>query len=36
LLASGYRVMDDYFPGMMDELEALGAPRGDVVGAFLW
>jgi 2-polyprenyl-6-methoxyphenol hydroxylase-like FAD-dependent oxidoreductase len=36
LLASGYRVMDDYFPGMMDELEALGAPRGDVVGEFLW
>src|SRR5580765_1559936 len=36
LLASGYRVMDGYFPGMMDELEALGAPRGDVVGDFLW
>ncbi len=36
LLASGYRVMDAYFPGMMDELEALGAPRGDVVGDFLW
>jgi 2-polyprenyl-6-methoxyphenol hydroxylase-like FAD-dependent oxidoreductase len=36
LLASGYRVMDDYFPGMMDELEALGARRGDVVGDFLW
>src|SRR5687768_10165011 len=36
LLASGYRVMDDYFPGMMDEIEALGAPRGDVVGNFLW
>ena len=36
LLASGYRVMDRYFPGMMDELEALGAPRGDVVGDFLW
>lgn len=36
LLASGYRVMDEYFPGMMDELEALGAPRGDVVGDFLW
>jgi 2-polyprenyl-6-methoxyphenol hydroxylase-like FAD-dependent oxidoreductase len=36
LLASGYRVMDDYFPGMMDELAALGAPRGDVVGNFLW
>jgi 2-polyprenyl-6-methoxyphenol hydroxylase-like FAD-dependent oxidoreductase len=36
LLASGYRVMDNYFPGMMDELETLGAPRGDVVGDFLW
>lgn len=36
LLASGYRVMDKYFPGMMDELEALGAPRGDVTGDFLW
>src|SRR5215470_13382191 len=36
LLASGYRAMDQYFPGMMDELEALGAPRGDVVGDFLW
>jgi hypothetical protein len=28
LLASGYRVMDGYFPGLMDELEARGAPRG--------
>ena len=36
LLASGYRVMDEYFPGMMDELEARGAPRGDVTGDFLW
>jgi 2-polyprenyl-6-methoxyphenol hydroxylase-like FAD-dependent oxidoreductase len=36
LLASGYRVMESYFPGMMDELGALGAPQGDVVGDFLW
>lgn len=36
LLASGYRVMDEYFPGLMNELEALGALRGDVVGDFLW
>jgi 2-polyprenyl-6-methoxyphenol hydroxylase-like FAD-dependent oxidoreductase len=36
LLASGYRVMDEYFPGMMDQLEAIGAPRGDVTGDFLW
>jgi 2-polyprenyl-6-methoxyphenol hydroxylase-like FAD-dependent oxidoreductase len=36
LLASGYRVMDDYFPGLMDDLEASGAPRGDVAGDFIW
>jgi 2-polyprenyl-6-methoxyphenol hydroxylase-like FAD-dependent oxidoreductase len=36
LLASGYRVMDEFFPGMMDELEALGAPVCDIVGNFLW
>jgi 2-polyprenyl-6-methoxyphenol hydroxylase-like FAD-dependent oxidoreductase len=36
LLASGYRVMDDFFPGIMDDLEALGATRGDIVGDFLW
>ena len=36
LLASGYRLLDGFFPGMMDELEGLGAPRGDVVGDFLW
>jgi 2-polyprenyl-6-methoxyphenol hydroxylase-like FAD-dependent oxidoreductase len=36
LLASGYRVIDAYFPGLMDTLEQRGAPRGDVVGDFLW
>src|SRR5207237_2729283 len=36
LLASGYRVLDRAFPGLMDELEAAGAPRGDLVGDFLW
>lgn len=36
LLASGYRVMDQYFPGMMQELNALGAPLSDVVENFLW
>jgi 2-polyprenyl-6-methoxyphenol hydroxylase-like FAD-dependent oxidoreductase len=36
LLASGYRVMDDYFPGLMDELSGLGARLSDVVGNFLW
>jgi 2-polyprenyl-6-methoxyphenol hydroxylase-like FAD-dependent oxidoreductase len=36
VLASGYRVMDEYFPGMMEELSTLGAPLSDVVGDFLW
>ena len=36
LLASGYKIIDAYFPGMMDELESRGAPRGDIVGDFLW
>ncbi len=36
LLSSGYQVMDHYFPGMMDNLETMGAPRGDVAGDFLW
>jgi 2-polyprenyl-6-methoxyphenol hydroxylase-like FAD-dependent oxidoreductase len=36
LLASGYDVMDRYFPGMMDDLERHGALRGDVLGDFLW
>jgi 2-polyprenyl-6-methoxyphenol hydroxylase-like FAD-dependent oxidoreductase len=36
LLASGYRVLDTYFPGLIAEPEALGAPSGDVAGSFLW
>ena len=36
LLASGYGVIDSYFPGLMDELHQCGAPHGDVVGDFLW
>jgi 2-polyprenyl-6-methoxyphenol hydroxylase-like FAD-dependent oxidoreductase len=36
LLASGYRTLDQFFPGMMDDLEASGAPRADIVGNFLW
>lgn len=36
LLANGYRIIEGYFPGTMDELEALGATRGDMVGDFLW
>ena len=30
VLASGYRVMDQYFPGMMGDLNARGAPLSDV------
>ena len=36
LLASGYRVLDTYFPGLMDELAADGALRGDTTGDVLW
>jgi 2-polyprenyl-6-methoxyphenol hydroxylase-like FAD-dependent oxidoreductase len=36
LLASGYRVLDGYFPGMMDDLVAAGAIPGDVSGDFVW
>jgi 2-polyprenyl-6-methoxyphenol hydroxylase-like FAD-dependent oxidoreductase len=36
LLPSGYRVLSDYFPQMMDELVAEGAMRGDLTGDFLW
>jgi 2-polyprenyl-6-methoxyphenol hydroxylase-like FAD-dependent oxidoreductase len=36
LLPSGYRVLDAYFPGMMDELVAAGALPGDLTGDFLW
>jgi 2-polyprenyl-6-methoxyphenol hydroxylase-like FAD-dependent oxidoreductase len=36
VLPSGFRIMDAYFPGMMDELEAEGAIRGDLTGDFLW
>jgi len=36
LLAGGSRVLESYFPGLIDELEGLGAYRGDVVGDFLW
>ena len=36
LLPSGYRVLSDYFPQMMDELVAEGATRGDLTGDFLW
>lgn len=36
LLASGYRIIDDYFPGIMDELEALGASRGDWIRDTAW
>jgi 2-polyprenyl-6-methoxyphenol hydroxylase-like FAD-dependent oxidoreductase len=36
LLNTGYAVLDDYFPGMMDAIVARGAPRGDLAGDFLW
>jgi 2-polyprenyl-6-methoxyphenol hydroxylase-like FAD-dependent oxidoreductase len=36
LLASGYRVLDAYFPGMMREIVDAGASPGDVTGDFLW
>ena len=36
LLAGGYKVMDEYFPDLFDQLAKRGAPRGDVVGDFLW
>lgn len=36
LLASGYRVLDAYFPNMMRELMAEGVPHGDISGDFIW
>ncbi len=36
LLPSGYRILDGYFPGMMKDLVAEGAPEGDLTGDFLW
>lgn len=36
LLPSGYRILSDYFPKMMDELVADGAMPGDLTGDFLW
>jgi 2-polyprenyl-6-methoxyphenol hydroxylase-like FAD-dependent oxidoreductase len=36
LLPSGYRILSDYFPGMMDALAADGAQPGDLTGDFLW
>jgi len=36
LLPSGYDILDRYFPGMMDELVAEGAGRGDLTADFLW
>src|SRR5687767_13435904 len=35
LLPSGYRILDRYFPKMMDELEVEGASRGDITGDFI-
>src|SRR5262245_13883775 len=36
LLPSGYRILSDYFPKLMDELVADGAERGDISGDILW
>jgi 2-polyprenyl-6-methoxyphenol hydroxylase-like FAD-dependent oxidoreductase len=36
LLASGYRILDRYFPGLMKELVDAGAVEGDLCGDFLW
>src|SRR5438045_9290139 len=36
LLPSGYRILSEYFPGMMDELVADGALPADLTGDFLW
>ena len=36
LLATGYRVLDAYYPGMFDEIVANGGRRGDITADFLW
>ncbi len=36
LLASGYRVLDAYYPGLFDEIESNGGVRGDITRDFLW
>jgi 2-polyprenyl-6-methoxyphenol hydroxylase-like FAD-dependent oxidoreductase len=36
LLATGYKVLDDWFPGLMDDLVAGGARPGDTTGDVLW
>jgi 2-polyprenyl-6-methoxyphenol hydroxylase-like FAD-dependent oxidoreductase len=36
LLATGYNVLDSYFPTMFDEAVEAGARRGDINADFLW
>lgn len=36
LLATGYRVLEGYFPGLIDELVEGGARPGDTTGDVLW
>jgi 2-polyprenyl-6-methoxyphenol hydroxylase-like FAD-dependent oxidoreductase len=36
LLATGYRVLDAYYPGLFDEIVEKGGVRGDITGDFLW
>ena len=36
LLASGYRVMDEFYPQMFGEIVDAGGMRGDITSDFLW
>jgi 2-polyprenyl-6-methoxyphenol hydroxylase-like FAD-dependent oxidoreductase len=36
ILTSGYRLLERYFPGLVDELVVAGAQRADTTGDFLW
>jgi 2-polyprenyl-6-methoxyphenol hydroxylase-like FAD-dependent oxidoreductase len=36
ILTRGYRLLDEYFPGLVNELVAAGAQRADTTGDFLW
>jgi 2-polyprenyl-6-methoxyphenol hydroxylase-like FAD-dependent oxidoreductase len=36
ILTRGYRLLDEYFPDLVDELVAAGAQRADTTGDFLW
>lgn len=36
ILTSGYRLLERYFPGLVDDLVGAGAQRADTTGDFLW